>query len=69
MASKKRKARNRSKAETVLRKLRKELGITTIEEVKQNEITRVLVLVKGDKQLTADLLGIGKTSVYRRLQG
>ncbi len=69
MASKKRKARNRSKAEKLLRKLRKELGITTIEEVKQNEITRVLVLAKGDKQLTADLLGIGKTSVYRRLQG
>ena len=68
MASKKRKARNGLKAERLLRKLRKELGIKTIEEVKQNEITRVLVLVKGDKQLTAALLGIGKTTVYRSLQ-
>ena len=49
-------------------KLRKALGIKTIEEVKRTEITRVCVLAKGDKVLTAALLGIGKNTVYRTLK-
>lgn len=67
MASRKRKASKRFRHEKLLSNLRKELGIKTIEEVKRGEITRVLVLTKGDKQLTASLLGIGKTTVYRCL--
>ncbi len=67
MASRKRKASKRFNHDKLLSNLRKELGIKTIEEVKRGEITRVLVLTKGDKQLTASLLGIGKTTVYRCL--
>jgi transcriptional regulator of acetoin/glycerol metabolism len=65
--SKKGKARNLGKEERMVIKLRKELGIKTIDEVKRAEISRALVLTKGDKQLTAALLGIGKTTVYRSL--
>jgi len=65
-ASKRNKRRSdRIQAERKLVWLRNKLGIKTLDEIKQNEITRVLVLAKGDKVLTAALLGIGKTTVYR----
>jgi transcriptional regulator of acetoin/glycerol metabolism len=48
--------------------LRKALGIKALDEVKRDEITRVLVLAKGDKVLTAALLGLGKSTVYRLLE-
>jgi hypothetical protein len=65
--SKTQKARRLEKEERLLIKLRKDLGIKTIDEVKRDEITRVHILTKGDKKLTAALLGIGKTTVYRML--
>ena len=58
----------RAQLEKLLFRLRKDLGIMTLDEVKRSEIKRVLVLTKGDKVLTAALLGIGKTTVYRRLE-
>ena len=67
MSPSKRKKYDRERSERQLIRLRKELGIKTLAEVKRNEITRVLVLAKGDKVLTAALLGIGKTTVYRSL--
>ena len=69
MSPSKRKKYDRERSERQLIRLRKELGIKTLAEVKRNEITRVLVLAKGDKVLTAALLGIGKTTVYRYLEG
>lgn len=60
--------RGRDRSERQLVKLRKALGIKTIEEVKRTEITRVCVLAKGDKVLAAALLGIGKNTVYRTLK-
>jgi hypothetical protein len=69
MGSSKRRIPQRERSERQLVKLRKELGIKTLDEVKRNEITRVLVLAKGDRMLTAALLGIGKNTVYRYLEG
>jgi len=60
--------RGRAQLERVLFRLRKDLGIKTLDEVKRSEIERVLALTKGDKVLTAALLGIGKTTVYRSLE-
>jgi transcriptional regulator of acetoin/glycerol metabolism len=68
MKRSKRKGRRRDRSERQLVKLRKALGIKTIEEVKRTEITRVCVLAKGDRVLTAALLGIGKNTVYRTLK-
>jgi hypothetical protein len=64
----KRKARRRERSERQLVQLRKALGIETLDEVKRHEITRVLVLAKRDKLLTAALLGVGKSTVYRFLE-
>ena len=65
-ASKRNKRRSdRIQAERKLVWLRNKLGIKTLDEIKQHEIARVIVLAKGDKVLTAALLGIGKTTVYR----
>ncbi len=47
--------------------LRKKLGVKTLLEVKQNALEKALVATKGDKALAAALLGIGKTTLYRRL--
>jgi transcriptional regulator of acetoin/glycerol metabolism len=49
-------------------KLRKDLGIKTLKEVKRDEIARAIVLANGDNVLAALLLGIGKTSLYRALK-
>jgi transcriptional regulator with PAS, ATPase and Fis domain len=62
--SKRQKRRGHRSGRQLVR-LRKELGVKTLNEIKQNEITRVLVLAKGDKALAAALLGIGKTTLYR----
>jgi transcriptional regulator of acetoin/glycerol metabolism len=67
MSPSRRKTR-RERAERRLVQLRKALGIKTLDEIKRNEITRVLVLAKGDKLLTAALLGVGKSTVYRLLE-
>jgi len=67
MSPSKRKKHDRERSERKLIRLRKELGIKPLDEVKRNEIARVLILAKGDKILTAALLGIGKTTVYRSL--
>ena len=69
MGSSKRRIPQRERSERQLVKLRKKLGIKTLDEVKRNEITRVLALAKGDRILTAALLGIGKNTVYRYLEG
>jgi hypothetical protein len=68
MSPSKRKARRRERPERQLVQLRRDLGIKTLDEVKRREITRVLVLAKGDKLLTAALLGVGKSTVYRLLE-
>jgi transcriptional regulator with PAS, ATPase and Fis domain len=34
----------------------------------ENEIRRALTLVENDKVIAAALLGIGKTTIYRRLE-
>src|SRR5207249_3175632 len=59
--------RNASHPERFLLGLRKKLGVKTLLEVKQNALQKALVATKGDKALAAALLGIGKTTLYRRL--
>jgi two-component system response regulator HydG len=49
-------------------RLRKKSGIVTLEEAKQREITKAVKAVKGDKILAAALLGVGKTTLYRKLK-
>jgi len=49
--------------------LRKQLGITTLQELRDRAIKTAVAAVKGHKPLAAELLGIGKTTLYRHWQG
>ncbi len=44
------------------------LGIVPIAELEKHTILNALVQVNGDKMLAARLLGIGKTTLYRKLK-
>ncbi len=44
------------------------LGIVPIAELEKHTILNALVQVNGDKMLAALLLGIGKTTLYRKLK-
>ena len=48
--------------------LRRKLGIKNIREMRHDMIARVLKLTNGDVSLTAALLGMGKTTIYRVLR-
>jgi transcriptional regulator of acetoin/glycerol metabolism len=68
MAKRQSKRKTKSaRPEKFLLGLRKKLGVKTLLEVKQNALEKALVATKGDKALAAALLGIGKTTLYRRL--
>ncbi len=70
MAKRTRQSKQKKKTahpERFLLGLRKKLGVKTLLEVKQNALQKALVATKGDKALAAALLGIGKTTLYRRL--
>jgi len=45
---------------------KRKFGIKTLAELQHMEINRVLKLTRGNVTLTAQLLGIGKTTIYRR---
>jgi transcriptional regulator of acetoin/glycerol metabolism len=49
--------------------LRHKLKIKTIDQVKAEAITNALAKTKDDVILAAALLGIGKTTIYRFLEG
>jgi transcriptional regulator with PAS, ATPase and Fis domain len=68
-SNRQRKGKKKVSSETndFLDTLRKKLGVRTLLEVKHLEIRKALAAAKGDNQLAAALLGIGKTSLYRFL--
>jgi two-component system response regulator HydG len=43
-------------------------GIQTIAELEKQAILETIQRLKGDKLLAAKLLGIGKTTLYRKLK-
>jgi two-component system response regulator HydG len=43
-------------------------GIVPIAELEKQTILHALTQVNGDKMLAAKLLGIGKTTLYRKLK-
>jgi two-component system response regulator HydG len=43
-------------------------GIVPIAELEKQTILNALAQVNGDKMLAARLLGIGKTTLYRKLK-
>src|SRR5438067_1587762 len=45
---------------------RRKFGIKTLAELQRMQINRVLKLTRGNVALTAQLLGIGKTTIYRK---
>jgi transcriptional regulator of acetoin/glycerol metabolism len=69
---KRRRQRKRSKKviaeeQAHLDRLRKKLGLRTLLELRNIEVRKAVAATKGDKQLAAALLGIGKTTLYRFL--
>jgi len=44
-------------------------GIVPMAELEKQTILNALVQLNGDKMLAARLLGIGKTTLYRKLKG
>jgi transcriptional regulator of acetoin/glycerol metabolism len=63
----KRSKKVRAKEQAHLGRLRKQLGLRTLAELKHIEVRKAVAATKGDKQLAAALLGIGKTTLYRFL--
>jgi transcriptional regulator with PAS, ATPase and Fis domain len=51
-----------------LSQLRKKLRIETLESIELRAIRHALNATKDDKLLAAALLGIGKTTLYRRVK-
>ena len=43
-------------------------GIVPIAELEKQAITRALEQLNGDKLMAARMLGIGKTTLYRKLK-
>lgn len=54
--------------EKQLIRLRRELNVRPLAELKQEAIEKAVAASKGDKTLAAALLGIGKTTLYRALE-
>jgi len=50
------------------REAKRKFGIKTLAELQHMEIRRVLELTRGNVALTAQLLGIGKTTIYRKIR-
>ena len=57
--------RQNAHRERTIAQLRHKYGVKDLQQLFRETIDRVLTLTNGDKTLTAELLGIGKTSVYR----
>jgi transcriptional regulator with PAS, ATPase and Fis domain len=63
-----RNSKKRTSPEKLLAQLRKQLRIEPLEEIELRAIRHALHAARGDKLLAAALLGIGKTTLYRRLK-
>ena len=50
-----------------VKRLRREFGFKTQRELLRDEIHRVLTLTGGNRDLSAELLEIGRTTLYRHL--
>ena len=51
-----------------LSQLRKKLNVQPLEEIERRAIDKALRATHDDKVLAAALLGIGKTTLYRKLK-
>jgi transcriptional regulator of acetoin/glycerol metabolism len=58
----------RTSPEKLLAQLRKQLRVEPLETIELRAIRHALQAARGDKLLAAALLGIGKTTLYRRLK-
>jgi transcriptional regulator of acetoin/glycerol metabolism len=63
----KRNKKVRAEEQAHLSRLRKKLGLRTLLELRNIEVRKAVAATKGDNQLAAALLGIGKTTLYRYL--
>jgi transcriptional regulator of acetoin/glycerol metabolism len=63
----KRKAARPRYSRDVLAKLRKKHGIMLWRDMQRQAIDKAMRATKGDKLLAAALLGVGKTTIYRRI--
>ena len=63
----KRKAARPKYSKDLLAKLRKKYHITTWRELQKSAIEKAMRATKGDKLLVAALLGVGKTTIYRKI--
>ncbi len=63
-----RNSKKRTRPEVFLAHLRKKLRIEPLEAIELRAIRHALRATGDDKLLTAALLGIGKTTLYRRLK-
>jgi transcriptional regulator of acetoin/glycerol metabolism len=43
-------------------------GVTPLAEVEKRAILHALQVTRGDRTLAAELLGIGRTTLYRKLK-
>jgi len=44
------------------------VAVATLRELEQRHILQALEATKGDRQRAAKLLGIGKTTIYRKIK-
>jgi transcriptional regulator of acetoin/glycerol metabolism len=58
----------RRNTKSELHKLRAKLKVKPLHETLQREVIRATKIAEGDKILDAALLGIGKTTIYRKLE-
>jgi transcriptional regulator with PAS, ATPase and Fis domain len=63
-----RNSKKRTRPEVFLAQLRKKLRVEPLEAIELRAIRHALRVTRDDKLLAAALLGIGKTTLYRRLK-
>lgn len=63
----KRKAAKPKYSKETLAKLRRKHSITTWRDLQKAAIDKAMRATKGDKLLAAALLGVGKTTIYRKI--
>ena len=68
MARKQKASKYKRKSSAELQRLRRRFRVKTIADVEIKLFLQTIRKTKGDKILASELLGVGKTSLYRKLK-